>query len=302
MAKPVRLITKKTAVPGRIPTGTTGTEASFIKQGELAINTADKKLFSYDGSEVFEIGSESYLGLTGGTVTGSVFIPILSATTYYGDGSQLSGISTDNFYTTGSTLIDSTLIFNRTDLLSAYTVDLSSIASSTTFSDLYLPLTGGTMTGSLYGTIISATTVSATTFYGDGSQLSGISADNFYTTGTTWDNNSTLSTILNNGDTIDTTINEFSGLTVTSLTSSGTSIVTANSGGTITGGTQYIISAYIISGNTAANLLEDINNWNINAEYTGTTITGTYQGQKHYNPSYFFEAVEDNLFIRFLRG
>ena len=82
-----------------------------------------------------------------------------------------------------------------------------------------------------------------------------------------------------------------------SLANSGTSIVTADSGGTLT-----VISPYIISSSTTANLLENISNWNIDAKYTGSTITGTYQGQKHYNPSYFFEAVEDNLFIRFKRG
>ena len=68
--RPVRIITKRTAVPGKIPTGTTGTELNLIKAGELASNLADKKLFSYDGSNVFEFGSKSFLGLTGGTVSG----------------------------------------------------------------------------------------------------------------------------------------------------------------------------------------------------------------------------------------
>lgn len=70
----VRLITKRTSVPGKIPTGTTGSETNFINQGELASNLVDKKLFSYDGSNVFEFGVNSFLGLTGGTITGpSVF-------------------------------------------------------------------------------------------------------------------------------------------------------------------------------------------------------------------------------------
>ncbi len=68
--RPVRIITKRTAVPGKIPTGTTGTELNLIKAGELASNLADKKLFSYDGSNIFEFGSKSFLGLTGGTVSG----------------------------------------------------------------------------------------------------------------------------------------------------------------------------------------------------------------------------------------
>jgi hypothetical protein len=67
----VRLITKRTSVSGKIPTGTTGTELNFIKQGELASNLSDKKLFSYDGSNVFEFGSSSFFSLTGGTISGN---------------------------------------------------------------------------------------------------------------------------------------------------------------------------------------------------------------------------------------
>jgi len=69
-----RLITKRTSVPGKIPTGTTGSEASFIRSGELASNLADKKLWGYDGVDVFEYGSESFLGLTGGTINGDLFV------------------------------------------------------------------------------------------------------------------------------------------------------------------------------------------------------------------------------------
>jgi hypothetical protein len=83
----VRFIPKKTAVPNRIPTGTTGDEQNYIKQGELAINTADKKLFSYDGANVFEVGENSFLNLTGGTISGN-----LSATTFYGSASGLTNI------------------------------------------------------------------------------------------------------------------------------------------------------------------------------------------------------------------
>ena len=86
--KYARLLPKRTAIPGRVPTGTTGNESSFIQQGELAVNTADKKIFSFDGSNVFEFGTNSFLNLTGGTVNGSI-----SATTFYGDGSHLTGIS-----------------------------------------------------------------------------------------------------------------------------------------------------------------------------------------------------------------
>jgi hypothetical protein len=70
----VRLITKRTSVPNKIPTGTTGNELNLIKQGELASNLADRKLYSFDGTNVFEFGSNSFLGLTGGTITGNTII------------------------------------------------------------------------------------------------------------------------------------------------------------------------------------------------------------------------------------
>ena len=56
------------------PTGTTGTELNLVRQGELASNLYDRKLYSYDGSEIFEFGTNSFLGLTGGTITGNTTI------------------------------------------------------------------------------------------------------------------------------------------------------------------------------------------------------------------------------------
>jgi hypothetical protein len=85
---------------------------------------------------------DNYLSLTGGTLTGS-----LSATTYFGDGSNLSGISTDNFYTTGATLNGTILEFGRTDNPSAYTVDLSGITNSFTGQSLSQTLLIGNETG-----------------------------------------------------------------------------------------------------------------------------------------------------------
>ena len=34
----------------------------------------------------------------------------------------------------------------------------------------------------------------------------------------------------------------------------------------------------------------------------GTTITGTFQGQSHYDDNYWFTAVDDNVWIRLIRG
>jgi len=74
-----------------------------------------------------------------------------------------------------------------------------------------------------------------------------------------------------------------------------------NQSGAGTVGEIPIVEAYIPAG-TARTLLETITNWDINGVYTGTTITGTFQGQSHYNANYWFTAVADNDWIRLIRG
>ena len=62
-----------------------------------------------------------------------------------------------------------------------------------------------------------------------------------------------------------------------------------------------IVEQYIPAG-TNRTLLNTSSNWNINGTYTGATISGTYQGQSHYNDDYWFTAVDDNVWIRLIRG
>ncbi len=62
-----------------------------------------------------------------------------------------------------------------------------------------------------------------------------------------------------------------------------------------------IIESYLTS-SVPATLLNDANNWDINGNYIGTAISGTYQGQSHYNANYWYTAVDDNTWIRLIRG
>lgn len=62
-----------------------------------------------------------------------------------------------------------------------------------------------------------------------------------------------------------------------------------------------IIDSYLTS-SVPATLLNDANNWDINGNYVGTAISGTYQGQSHYNANYWYTAVDDNTWIRLIRG
>jgi len=70
------IIPKKSAVSGKIPTGTTA--------GEIFSNLTDKKLWGYDGVNIFEYGSDTFLNLTGGTISGDIIVNSISANTYLG--------------------------------------------------------------------------------------------------------------------------------------------------------------------------------------------------------------------------
>jgi hypothetical protein len=166
-------------------------------------------------------------------------------------------------------------------------------------------------TSSFFGSL-SATTISATTY------LNLPIDPDTYVTGFSYNNNEFIISD-NSGNTFNAVINDVTGLTVngglivtgsstldgviTSVSLSGVTdrMVQVDSGGTLTATTE-IINAYISSASTVATQLSNISNWDINGNYIGSTITGTFQGQRYYDNNYFFEAIEDNLFIRLIRG
>jgi hypothetical protein len=150
-------------------------------------------LSAYTGSSVT---SGEYLPLSGGTVTGNtIFQSGLTANTLNVTGNTLlSGLTATTIsattylnypdtFVTGFTLSSNTITLtqNRLDQYSAFTISLSAY-TGTSISGLYLPLSGGTVTG---GTIfqsgltantltvtgntllsdLTATTISATTYY-----------------------------------------------------------------------------------------------------------------------------------------
>jgi hypothetical protein len=62
-----------------------------------------------------------------------------------------------------------------------------------------------------------------------------------------------------------------------------------------------VVESYLPT-NSVTVLLETAANWDINGNYIGTAITGTFQGQNHYNANYWYTAVDDNVWIRLIRG
>ncbi len=163
----IRLITKRTSVPGKVPSGTTGNELNLIRSGELASNLADKKLFGFDGVEIFEYGSNTFLNLTGGTISGNLFVSDnFSANTLFSGSTDLYEIfSTIGSSGTGQTTLvqpGSNIITGGTN-----TSPIISVSSSPSFDGL-------TLSGFGQFSTISATSISATTFYGNGSNITGL--------------------------------------------------------------------------------------------------------------------------------
>jgi hypothetical protein len=268
-------------------------------------------------------------GLTANTISGG---------TFFGDGSGLSGLT--DTYVTGATFSGTSLIISQNENQPNITATLSSISLSGALSSITFNIvstagiTASTISATTYQNLPRDVFVTGGTFSGGSIvftnntggtfNVSGISSFDTFVTGFTYSNN-TFTISRNSGSTLTASINSVTGWTVNGNTSitgnlfvTGTSalngtisssglagstdrMVQVNSGGTISASAD-IIPAYITSGGTIANLLDDTNNWDINGNYTGSIITGTFQGQKHYNNNYFFEAVADNLFIRFIRG
>jgi hypothetical protein len=93
-------------------------------------------------------------------------------------------------------------------------------------------------------------------------------------------------------------------ITTTSLSASTTEdrVVVSTPQGTLQPTPHTIIDAYIDPNGPQAGQLNTTSNWNIWGEYIGTPISDTFQGQRHYNIDYFFEAINDNDWIRLIRG
>jgi hypothetical protein len=324
--------------------------------------------FTYDGTNTFTVKQNEGQPDLAATIN-NLSINNFSASTIFSGNTNLYNIfSTRDYFTTGSTFDSNTKIatFNRNDG-NNYTLDLSTLSTVDTFvtgftyddntntfsinqNEGQSPLTATIDTISLSGSLSSITfdiqttgDITAANFFGNGSNLSGITdyfttgstfnsntkiatfnrndGNNYsldlstlstvdtYVTGFTYDNNNTftikqnegkpdLSVIINN-----LSVNSFSAQTITSNGLSGATdrFIEVNSIGLFSA-TKEIINAYINSGSTEAVLLGNTNNWDINGNYTGSAITGTFQGQKYYNNNYFFEAVDDNLWIRLIRG
>ena len=272
-------------------------------------------------SDIFDLSNQlnSKLNTSGGIITGSLtvngnFVTLGSATTINTETLSIK----DNLIALNSNLTGNTEPFFGDS-------GVQIIRGSATTANLLWNESGGYWVAGLSGStkkivlegqpITSNVNIigslSATTLYGNGQYLTGLVTNDFYVTGGTFVG-TTLTLNRQNGSVIITGFTSSGGggsvftggtisgnLTISSLSGSTDRMMEVDSSGLVSA-QRTIITAYLVSGSTQANLLENTSNWG-NKVYTGTTITGTYQGQKHYDNNYLFEAVDNNLWIRLSR-
>ncbi len=231
-----------------LETGVVIINGSIYTNQDLTANTINANFYYSGGTDLQTI--INYTDISGGTFNN--LLGELTLTTYNNTEILVTGFT--DYYTTGATLIDSTVYFNRNDALSAYTLDLSTLdvndtfITGVTFNNNNLVLTnnsGGTIT-----TLID--------------NFSGLTVNGDLTvTGTT-----NLNDLISSGNTIlnNLSANTISSSTITTsgLTVSGDTILNNLSASTIFS-TDIITSGLTVNGILSASTIST----------TGLTVDGT---------------------------
>jgi hypothetical protein len=183
-------------------------------------------------------------------VFGNLNAPYISGGTFFGNGSGLtnvvnsittstglSGSSTSGNITLINTLPDQTVtITGGTNIQVTGTYPNFGIAvtGATSGSGAYLPLSGGTLTGDLIAPNITATTISATTYYGVNAVTGGTYSNGTITLGGSGSINTTISGLPQGTITAVTESNNV--VTISSNSSPTTFTIDAATGGTYSNG------------------------------------------------------------------
>jgi hypothetical protein len=161
--------------------------------GEFFLNAVDDTMWVRTLTGIIPITSgtttvniSTFVNKTGDTMTGELVVPTLSATTalytpqiyadtftggaFYGDGSNLTGLPVDTF--TGGTVNGDTTFTAGVDLT------LAAVSANTISTAGGLDFIGGDVNVNNNLDVVGA--VTATTYYGDGSNLTGISGATGY--------------------------------------------------------------------------------------------------------------------------
>jgi len=278
-----------------------GNGAHYVAAWNFFVNAAAGDYFQlmwYSPDANVRLHAESAFGVVPGIpsliVTANRVDQFLSNTGSF--SGSFTGVFTGSLQGTASFATTASYALNA--LSSSYALS-SSFASTVPASGVIglnlSQIVTASFTASVSPTQFTVTSASITEFTVTGT---GVTIGNTITDVHTITGSLNMSGSLNVISSITTTGSFFS----SNLSGSGDRILLASSIGQVTASTQTIISAYIDPLGTAALLLNNTASWDINGEYTGTGITGTFQGQNHYNSNYFFTAVDDNDWIRLIRG
>ena len=157
------------------------------------------------------------------------------------------------------------------------TIELANILSAVTFNI-------GT-SGSISATTFNGDTFSGGTFYGDGSNLTGITDNDKFITGFTYDNSNNLTISRNDGTGFTTNISTMSGLTVSgtlsattldggTILSGGTNLLTIiDDRDTFVTGTTFTSNQSILSRNDGSDVLKISGGTNVTITSGGTNLT-----------------------------
>lgn len=281
----------------------------------IAVNTLSASTIYSGSTDLYNIFSVHDYYTTGATFNAPTKVATFSRNDGVSYTLNLSALTTADTYITGFTYNPSSnvLTIKQNEGQSDLTTTINSFSSVT--------ITGLTVnsTAQFNGSVSVLSSLSANTIYSGSSNLSSIFVDSVIAGSNVSIGGSSAHPIVNivsspsfNGLTLSgsaslntlvvNSTSQLNGLISSgSLSGSTDRMVQVNSGGTMSASKQ-IISAYIVSGGSIANILENESNWDLNGDFIGSGITGTYMGQKHYNYNYFFEAIEDNQWIRLIRG
>ena len=145
-------------------------------------------------------------------------------------------------------------------------------------------------------------------FYGDGSGLTGLASSTLNSSQIYVGNASNQATAVNM--TGDVAINNTGVTTIQSGSVTYPKLQSTTQaallGNPLLGGGQVeeipLIDTFLSTSSIQADYLNSGSNWDINGSYIGTAITGTFQGQNHYNDNYYYIAIQDDVWIRMIRG
>ena len=289
--------------------------------GSLAISTLGATLLSLgpSGSEYMVARASGYIGINNTTPTGflhirssqnngSTWVLLAQNSTAALPGNNNGGTGTilairDDYKVsiTGSTNISGSLIVTGSaDFSGGITgsfLGTASYASMALTASYALSSAGGGGGGSTFPYTGSAIISGSLVVTGSFAVITGSTVEfQVLPTGVK------IGEISTDVHTVTGSLNVSGSISATTLSGSDDRLLFATSAGIVSASSQTLVSAYINPAGTIAGYLNNTSSWDINGDYSGSAITGTYQGQKHYNSNYFFEAVDDNIWIRLIRG